>query len=175
MKKELVLNPITECTSSAPRRSASPLEKQGRPAAGFYAAQCRKRPDSVGLSLPVEGWFSALECTFKAAESAHAAQSSCETKPSRRLVTVCAWCDRIRNKEGCWQPFLTHLPGVLEVELSHGICAECAEQSYDAYRAENSWANSEFSVAGVLQSNRGREIGPEPRSIYSISMMSLIS
>lgn len=43
----------------------------------------------------------------------------------RPLVTVCAWCKQVRNKDGRW-----HGGETLRVrhrQISHGICPECAD------------------------------------------------
>jgi len=58
-----------------------------------------------------------------------------QTKPLRHLTTVCAWCKKIRNREGLWQRSQTRRT-CATVKLSHGICPECADRTYNAYREE---------------------------------------
>jgi len=48
-------------------------------------------------------------------------------KGLRSWVTICAWCSKIRDREGGWQqppPSLQHRAGVT---FTHGICPMCAE------------------------------------------------
>jgi hypothetical protein len=45
----------------------------------------------------------------------------------KKMVTICAWCKRIKNKKG-YSPFNPHALKKLEnrgVLISHGICPEC--------------------------------------------------
>ena len=57
-----------------------------------------------------------------------------EIKILRRLIIVCAWCNRIRDSEGVWRQPQVDLQADAKATLSHGICPPCAEQSYNAYR-----------------------------------------
>ena len=56
-----------------------------------------------------------------------------EIKILRRLIIVCAWCNRVRDSEGVWQQSQVDLQAHAKAALSHGICPPCAEQSYNAY------------------------------------------
>lgn len=51
-----------------------------------------------------------------------------KTKP--RLLTVCASCERIRDKKGAWH----RIDGVHgarpDLRLTHGICPECRAELY---------------------------------------------
>jgi hypothetical protein len=48
------------------------------------------------------------------------------------LITICAWCNKIRDTEGRWQQQLvTAFQADREATLSHGICPECADKSYN--------------------------------------------
>jgi K+-sensing histidine kinase KdpD len=49
-------------------------------------------------------------------------------KTLRGLLPLCAWCKRIRNDRGYWERLETYLWDNLEVEFTHGICPQCAEQ-----------------------------------------------
>jgi hypothetical protein len=56
------------------------------------------------------------------------------TKPRRRLTTVCAWCKGTKNAKGSWS-HAEHGPKTdAASRVSHGICPECAEKSYNELR-----------------------------------------
>lgn len=65
-------------------------------------------------------------------ENTHGPYTFAETNTLRRLTTVCAWCNRTPDSEGCWHNFEDVRASSQGV--THGICPECAEKSYQAYR-----------------------------------------
>lgn len=42
-------------------------------------------------------------------------------------ITECAWCKRVRNRADNWQTVAPDVRATMHVELTHGICPECAE------------------------------------------------
>jgi hypothetical protein len=69
-------------------------------------------------------------------------------QPIRRLITICAWCKKIRNSKGGWRQVS---PGFHpKAPLSHGICPACAGNEYDAYR-------------GKIALNAARELPRKPQ------------
>ena len=42
------------------------------------------------------------------------------------LLPICAWCRKIRNEAGAWVQLETYIRNQSHVELTHGICQECA-------------------------------------------------
>jgi len=58
------------------------------------------------------------------------------TTTPRRLITICAWCRKIRTSKGLWQQSRANLQVHNKPGFSHGICPECAEESYIAYHHE---------------------------------------
>jgi hypothetical protein len=56
-------------------------------------------------------------------------------KPLRRLVIVCAWCNGAQNADGFWRHTENAPQTDAESKVSHGICPECAEKSYNEYRS----------------------------------------
>lgn len=56
-----------------------------------------------------------------------------EMNVSRRLITICAWCKKIRSGRGIWRRQAV-LQAQTKAQFSHGICPACAEQTYNAYR-----------------------------------------
>jgi len=49
-------------------------------------------------------------------------------KTLKGLVPICSWCHKIRDDEGYWQQVDAYVEAHSEVEFSHGICPECAEE-----------------------------------------------
>jgi hypothetical protein len=42
------------------------------------------------------------------------------------LLPMCAWCRRIRNETGSWEPLESYVRTHSPVEITHGMCQECA-------------------------------------------------
>ena len=61
---------------------------------------------------------------------------------SRRLITICAWCKKIRNSEGVWRRPRADVQAYANADFTHGICPACAEESYDACRYLNAKRNA---------------------------------
>jgi PAS domain S-box-containing protein len=47
-------------------------------------------------------------------------------KTLKGLLPVCAWCKKIRDDDGYWQQVDVYLQQHAAVEITHGLCAECA-------------------------------------------------
>jgi hypothetical protein len=75
-------------------------------------------------------------------ENAPGPDALSEIKALRRLITVCAWCNRTRDSEGCWHR-LDDLRAKSQ-SITHGICPECTERSYNDFRA--SQTEDKFSL-----------------------------
>jgi AmiR/NasT family two-component response regulator len=41
------------------------------------------------------------------------------------LLSICAWCNKIRDDQGSWLELKTYVQQRSEVKFSHGICPEC--------------------------------------------------
>jgi hypothetical protein len=52
----------------------------------------------------------------------------------RRLITVCAWCRGTRGTDGFWRHGENDPQTDAKASVSHGMCPECAEGSYNEYR-----------------------------------------
>lgn len=50
----------------------------------------------------------------------------------RQLLPICAWCNRIQNKEGSWETTAQYLARSPEIRLTHGMCPECYERESTA-------------------------------------------
>ncbi|HPG70182.1 MAG TPA: hypothetical protein PLO37_25335 [Candidatus Hydrogenedentes bacterium] len=57
-----------------------------------------------------------------------------EVKTLRGFLPICANCGKIRNDQGCWQPFEAYVQQHSEAMFSHSICTECARLLYPEYR-----------------------------------------
>lgn len=56
-------------------------------------------------------------------------RSLAEVKTLRGLLPVCAWCQRIRDDAGDWQPMAVYLEE--RTSMTHGICPACLEKHFD--------------------------------------------
>jgi hypothetical protein len=81
----------------------------------------------------LSGLYAAQRKPFQ--EPPHNHQRLSQINPQRRLTTICAWCNKIRNGQGLWQRSQTRR-ACATVKLSHGICPECADRTYNLYREE---------------------------------------
>ena len=52
----------------------------------------------------------------------------------RKLLPLCAWCDRIRDDGGEWTSIESYLARSSGRELTHGICDRCSQSMEDAER-----------------------------------------
>ena len=46
------------------------------------------------------------------------------------LLRTCAYCKRIRNEKGNWQPFEVYFHDQYEAEFTHGICPDCKQTHF---------------------------------------------
>ncbi|MBU1168411.1 MAG: hypothetical protein KKD44_02495 [Proteobacteria bacterium] len=53
-----------------------------------------------------------------------------EIKTLRGILPICANCKKIRDDKGYWTQIESYIQDHLEVEFSHGICPDCAEELY---------------------------------------------
>ena len=53
----------------------------------------------------------------------------------RGLVSVCAWCKRIRDEGGSWQPLESYIASRSEAKFTHALCEECMRRLNPALRA----------------------------------------
>jgi hypothetical protein len=44
----------------------------------------------------------------------------------RGLLSICAWCKKIRNEDGNWERLEFYISNHSHAEFTHGICQECA-------------------------------------------------
>ena len=53
-----------------------------------------------------------------------------EKKKEKKIVPICSFCDRIRDKEGVWKKVNTKIYKFKEVALSHSVCPGCRKKHY---------------------------------------------
>ncbi|MEX2530965.1 MAG: PAS domain-containing protein [Gemmatimonadota bacterium] len=58
----------------------------------------------------------------------------------RRLLPICAWCDKIRGEDGEWQSIEVYLKRESGADVTHGMCPDCAEGSSEELPANGSVA-----------------------------------
>lgn len=59
-----------------------------------------------------------------------------ELQNLRGLLPVCASCKKVRNSKGYWDRVEKYLSEHSQVDVSHGICPECAEKLYPKYSGD---------------------------------------
>lgn len=85
------------------------------PMAGIFAAI------GAGLGLSA-GWTSRalVRRQRKVEEQSH------ELKTVRKLLTICAWCKKIRDDQEYWRPVEGYLVDHDDAEISRSVCPDCA-------------------------------------------------
>lgn len=53
-----------------------------------------------------------------------------EVKRLTGLMRMCAWCRRIKNDEGEWEPLDLYVRKHSDVNFTHGICPDCVKEHY---------------------------------------------
>ncbi|MDA3887137.1 MAG: hypothetical protein PF638_16240 [Candidatus Delongbacteria bacterium] len=51
-------------------------------------------------------------------------------KKEKKILPICSFCDRIRDREGVWKKVDTKIYKFKEVALSHSVCPECRKKYY---------------------------------------------
>lgn len=46
----------------------------------------------------------------------------------RKLLPVCAWCDKIRSEDGDWETLEAYVERVGDADVTHGICPTCKQR-----------------------------------------------
>ena len=56
-----------------------------------------------------------------------------EIKTLRGIIPICSHCKSIRNDQGLWKIVEEYIGDHSEVEFSHGICPDCAQEHYPEF------------------------------------------
>lgn len=59
-----------------------------------------------------------------------------EIKTLSGLLPICASCKKIRDDSGYWQDVAVYIRDHSEVEFSHGLCPDCAQELFPDYYEE---------------------------------------
>jgi PAS domain S-box-containing protein len=46
----------------------------------------------------------------------------------RGLISICAWCKRIRDERGSWQRLESYIESHSETKFTHGLCRDCLQR-----------------------------------------------
>ena len=46
----------------------------------------------------------------------------------RGLISICAWCKRIRDERGSWQQLESYIESHSETKFTHGLCKDCLQR-----------------------------------------------
>jgi PAS domain S-box-containing protein len=57
-------------------------------------------------------------------------RTSRKNNSSRDMLVICASCKKIRDAEGVWNPLEAYFGSHFDIEFSHGICPQCANNLY---------------------------------------------
>ena len=135
-------------TTALPRRLTFKLvEKEGRSSARFSGPPGHKHSDAVTQLKSRGTGITAFRRALDEAESPRTASAFHKRSPFRRLTMVCAWCKKVRDSEGSWQRTQGDLQtDDHDVNVSHGICFECAGKSYSAYRLATASTSLRFGT-----------------------------
>jgi PAS domain S-box-containing protein len=49
------------------------------------------------------------------------------------MISICAWCKRIRDEGGSWQPLESYIGSRTETRFTHALCEECMQKLNPVY------------------------------------------
>ena len=76
-----------------------------------------------------------MEIKFRLSAERGQSGAGAQNKISRGLLTICCYCKKTRNSEGCWEQVEAYVTNTSQVELTHGICPECMAVVEDEIKA----------------------------------------
>ena len=56
-----------------------------------------------------------------------------DIKKLKGILSICAFCKKIRNDKGIWQQIEVYIHDHSEADFSHAYCPECAEKNFPEY------------------------------------------
>jgi AmiR/NasT family two-component response regulator len=59
-----------------------------------------------------------------------------KTKTLRGLLSLCAWCSKVRDEEGLWLELEAYVRAHSEATFSHGVCPECYTKLSPRFRQD---------------------------------------
>jgi hypothetical protein len=94
----------------------------------------RKRPEAEMQLKPGYKWITTSPRNTEEFGSPPFVSEFADPKLLRRLITVCAWCNGTQNVDHSWRHAENDSQTDAQTAVTHGICPECAEKSYNEYR-----------------------------------------
>jgi PAS domain S-box-containing protein len=101
---------------------------------GMDVRACRKDgtefPAEISLcSIDLEGrlfvWAAVRSIAERERTIGQLRDALTKKKILRGLISVCAWCKRIRDELGTWQDLETYIGAHSEAKFTHGLCCDC--------------------------------------------------
>jgi len=80
----------------------------------------------VGLTHSCLYRIAAEDARRKTAQELKKSQETVRTLSG--LLPICAWCKKIRNEIGAWEPLEIYIHNHSNTEFTHGMCQECSER-----------------------------------------------
>lgn len=59
--------------------------------------------------------------------------TSGETPEEEKIVTICAYCNKIANDAGQWVQMIEYFGHQFDIDFSHGMCPTCSENVYKQF------------------------------------------
>jgi len=130
-EKHSIFTAVDQPDRQAP---AGRISRNEKGSTGFQTRRRPKRSEADMWLKPVYKWIPAPPQSTKKFGTNPVVSEFAHSKPLPRLIMVCAWCERTQNAEGSWRHAENAPQTDTESAISHGICPECAENSYNEYR-----------------------------------------
>jgi hypothetical protein len=80
----------------------------------------------VGLAHSCLNRIAAEDAHRKAAQELKQSQETIRTLSG--LLPICAWCKKIRDENGVWEPLEVYIHNHSDAEFTHGMCKECSDR-----------------------------------------------
>jgi hypothetical protein len=126
---------------------AGRLSRNEEGSRGFQTRRRRKRSEAEMQLKAVYKWITTWPRNTEEFGTLPVVSEFADPKLLPRLITVCAWCNGTQKVDGFWRHAENDPQTDAEVAVSHGICPECAEKSYNEYRLGTFAANAHLASA----------------------------
>lgn len=134
-EKQFVFTAVDQPDRQAPAGRLSRSEGGSR---GFQT-RLRGKHSEAGMRLkPVHKWITTSPRNAEEFGTPSVVSEFVDPKLLPRLITVCAWCRGGQDADGFWRRAENDPQTDAETAVSHGICPECGEKSYNEFRLASS-------------------------------------
>src|ERR1035437_2142314 len=86
-----------------------------------------------------------------------------EVRTLRGLVSVCAYCRKVRNGKGCWEAIEAYVANNSHAQFTHGVCPECmarVETEICSLQVVNLKSHANVSLTSKASVTGGRQRCP---------------